>query len=133
MPWWAPLCNVAGLIRGDAQRQLLRGDPPPPTRGEGTLEVVKFVARRMRERGAETWEERWEAWKRTNPTGCRYSSYNGFRQAYDRFVKRYVHRKYELPNYKKRERTPYEAYRDDWNDRIIGRKESHANQLRYNK
>jgi type IV secretory pathway TrbF-like protein len=48
-------------------------------------------------------------------------------------VKRYVHRKYELPNYKKRERTPYEAYRDDWNDRIIGRKESHANQLRYNK
>ena len=110
----------------DAQRQLLRGDPPPPTRGEATLEVVKFVARRIREHGAETWKDRWEAWKRTNPTGRRYNSYNAFRQAYDRFVKRYVHRKYELPNYKKRERTPYEAYRDDCNDRIIGRKDSRA-------
>jgi hypothetical protein len=34
--------------------------------------------------------------------------------------------KYDLPNYKKRERTPHEAYRDDWNYRIIGRKGSHA-------
>jgi hypothetical protein len=124
-PAWVNPEEVGGAF-GDAQRQLLRGDPPPPTRDEGILEVVKFVARRMRERGAETWEDRWRAWKRTNPTGRRYGSYNAFRQAYDRFLKRYVYRKYELPNYKKRERTPYEAYRDYWNDRIIRRKDSHA-------
>ena len=100
--------------------------PPPPTRGDRTLEVVKFVARRMREGNEETWEERWKAWKRRCPQGWGYSSYNGFWTAYDRFMKRYVYRKYELPNYKKRERTPYEAYRDDWNDRITGRKDSHA-------
>jgi hypothetical protein len=60
VPAWVNPEDVEGAF-GDAQRQMLSGDPPPPTRGEGTLEVVKFVARRMRERGAETWEDRWEA------------------------------------------------------------------------
>ena len=41
---------------GDAFR-----DAPPPAK-ERTLEVVKFVARRMRERKGETWEDRWKAW-----------------------------------------------------------------------
>jgi hypothetical protein len=111
---------------GDAQRQLLRGDPPPPTRGDDTLEVIKFVAHRMRERQGETWDERWKAWKRKNPTRRPYDSYNAFRQVYDRFMKRYVYRKYELPNYVRRERTPYEVYRDQWNVRITGRKGRHV-------
>jgi hypothetical protein len=127
-PAWVNPEEVEGAF-GDAQRQLLRGDPPPPTRGDRTLEVVKFVARRMRERNGETWEERWKAWNRTCRRDWRYSSYNGFRHAYDRFMKRYVYRKYELPNYKKRGRTPYEAYRDHWNDRITGRKEQRASRL----
>jgi hypothetical protein len=126
-PAWVNPEEVEGAF-GDAQRQLLRGDPPPPMRDEGTLEVVKFVARQMRERNEETWEELWKAWKRTGPQRwrSRYGSYNAFRQAYDRFMKRYVYRKYELPNYKKRERTPYEVYRDDWNERFTRRKGRHA-------
>jgi hypothetical protein len=124
-PAWVNPEEVEGAF-GDAQRQLLRGDPPPPTRGDDTLEVVKFVARRMRERQGETWDERWKAWKRTNPTRCPYDSYNAFRQVYDRFMKRYVYRKYELPNYVKRERTPYEVYRDRWNDQFTGRKGRHV-------
>jgi len=123
-PAWVNAEEVEGAF-GDAQRQLLRGDPPPPTRGERTLELVKFVARRMRERDEETWEERWKTWNRTCPEEWRYSSYNGFRQAYERFKERYVYRKYKPPNYKKRAITPYEAYRDDWNDRFTGRKGRH--------
>ena len=121
---WVNPEEVGGAF-GDAQRQLLRGDPPPPTRDEGMLEVVKFVARRMRERPAETWEDRWKAWKRTNPS-CPYNSYSAFRQVYDRFRRRYVYRRYEPPNYIKRERTPYELYRDDWNERFTRRKGRHA-------
>jgi len=105
---------------GDAFR-----DAPPPAK-ERTLEVVKFVARRMRERKGETWEDRWKAWNRTCPECWRYSTYNGFRQAYERFMERYVYRKYEPPNYKKRERTPHEVYRDHWNDWITGREDKHA-------
>jgi hypothetical protein len=86
-PAWVNPEEVEGAF-GDAQRQLLRGDPPPPTRDERTLEVVKFVARRMREHGEETWETRWKAWKRTCPEGWGYNSYNAFRQAYERFMMR---------------------------------------------
>ena len=46
-----------------------------------------------------------------------------------RFMKQYVYQMYDQPNYKLRERTPYEAYRDDWNDRITGRKEKRARRL----
>jgi hypothetical protein len=106
----------------DAQRQLLRGDAPQPRR-EQTLEVVKFVARRIRENPGETWEDRWKAWNRTCREDWTYQSYNGFAQVYRRFVSDYVYRKYEHPNDKKRARTPYEAYREDWNDRFTGRKD----------
>lgn len=44
-------------------------------------------------------------------------------------MKQYVYQMYDQPNYKLRERTPYEAYRDDWNDRITGRKEKRARRL----
>jgi hypothetical protein len=110
----------------DAQRQLLRSDAPGSPRDERTLEVVKFVARRMREHQGETWNERWKAWNRTHPDGWRYSAYNGFRQAFDRFMNRYVYRKYGPPNYVKRERTHYEVYLDQWNDRFTRRKGGHA-------
>jgi len=104
---------------------LLSGDAPQPRR-EQTLEVVKFVARRIRENPGETWEDRWKVWNRTCRKDWTYRSYNGFAQVYRRFVSDYVYRKYEHPNYKKRGRTPCEAYRDDWNDRITGRKGRHV-------
>jgi hypothetical protein len=113
---WVQAQEVEQVFR-DAQRQLFRGDVPPQ-KNERRLEVVKFVARRMRERDGETWEERWKAWKRTCPKGWGYSSYNAFRQVYERFKEQYMYRRYNHPNYKKCERTPYEAYRDDWNDRL---------------
>src|SRR5215216_4532434 len=62
---WVQAGEVGDAFR-DAQRQLLRADAPPPAK-ERTLEVVKFVARRMRERKGETWEDRWKAWNRTCP------------------------------------------------------------------
>jgi hypothetical protein len=122
---WIQAEEIEGAFR-DAQRQLLRSDAPPSTRDERTLEVVKFVARRMMEREGETWDERWKAWNRTCPKGWRYSTYRGFRQVYDRFMKRYTYRKIEPPNYIKRERTPYEVYREQWNDKFTGRRGRHA-------
>jgi hypothetical protein len=109
----------------DAQRQLLGGDAYQP-KDERTLEVVKFVARRMRECDGETWEELRRAWNETCPEDWRYKTYRSFGQVYKRFVKQYVYQTYDQPNYKLRERTPYEAYRDNWNDRITGRKEKRA-------
>lgn len=122
---WVQADEVARAFR-DAQRQLLRRDAPPPPRDERALEVVKFVARRMREREGETWNERWKAWSRTRPTCWRYSDYRGFRQVYERFKERYAFRKYNPPTYIKRERTPYEVYWDDWNDRFTRKKGRHA-------
>jgi hypothetical protein len=122
---WVQADEVASAFR-DAQRQLLRSDAPPTARDERTLEVVKFVARRMRKYEGETWSKRWKAWNRTCSKRWRYSDYRGFQQVYERFKKRYVYRKYEPPNYVKRERTPFEAYRDQWNERFTRRKGKHA-------
>jgi len=121
---WVQADEVKRAFR-DAQRQLLGGDAPPTRRHERTWEGVKFVARRMREHGGETWEDRRTAWNRMCRKDWRYRSYNGFRDVYDRFIEGYVYRKYKPPNYKKRARTPYEAYRDEWNDRFTGRKDRH--------
>jgi len=96
------------------------------------LEVVKFVARRKRERGEETWEELRKAWNETCPEEWRYKSYRTYRsfgQVYKRFVEQYADQTYDQPSYKLREWTPYEAYRDEWNDRITGRKEKRARRL----
>jgi hypothetical protein len=109
----------------DAQRQLLGGDAPPPA-DKRTLEVVRFVASRLRESKEETWKNCWRAWNRLCREKWRYNSYNGFRQVYDRFMKRYMHRKYEPPNYVKREKTPYEVYRDQWNAQFTGKKGRHV-------
>ena len=104
---WLDAGEVERAFR-DAQRQILGGDAK--RRDDRTLEVAKFVARRMRERGEETWRERWKAWNRMHAKEWHYGDYRGFRQAFERFV----HRFYNLPNYKLRESTPYEAYRKDW-------------------
>jgi hypothetical protein len=112
----------------DAQRQVLGGDPSSP-RDERTLEVVKFVARRIREHGKESWEQRRKAWNETCRKGWRYKTYRSFGQVYKRFAEQYVYRDYNQPNFDLRERTPYNMYRDDWNDRITGRKEKRARRL----
>ena len=112
----------------DAQRQVLGGDASSP-RDERTLEVVKFVAHRIREHGEETWEQRRKAWNETCRKGWRYKTYRSFGQVYKRFAKRYVYREYNQPSFELRERTPYNMYRDDWNDRITGRKEKRARRL----
>jgi len=118
----------------DAKRQLLGGDTSSP-RDKRTLEVVKFVARRIREHPKETWEQRRKAWNETCREGWRYKSYRSFQQVYKRFTKRYVYREYDRPNFEVRERTPYEAYRTDWNERVItgeigrARRASRGNQV----
>ena len=50
---WVHADEVAGAFR-DAQGQLLRSDASPTPRNVRTLEVVKFVARRMRNHEGET-------------------------------------------------------------------------------
>jgi hypothetical protein len=104
---WLDAGEVEQVFR-EVQRQVLGGDAK--RRDERTLEVAKFVARRMREYGEETWRERWEAWNRKCTKEWHYKSYRGLRQTFERFV----HRQYNLPNYEVRESTPYEAYREDW-------------------
>jgi hypothetical protein len=111
----------------DAQRQVLGGDAYA-RRDERTLEVVRFVARRMREYGKETWEQRRKAWNETYPD-WHYDNFRLFRQVYIRFVEQYVYRTYDDPNYELRERTPYEEYRDGWNDRKTKRKDKRARRL----
>jgi hypothetical protein len=124
---WVGAGEVDRALR-DAQRQVLGGDSYPP-RDERTLEVVKFVARRRRERDKETWEELRKAWNETCPERWDFDNYRVFRQVYMRFVEKYAYQVYNEPNYELRERTPYEEYRDDWNDRITGRKEKRARRL----
>jgi hypothetical protein len=86
---WVRADEVKRAFR-DAQRQLLGGDAPSTRRNERTWEVVKFVARRMREHDGETWEDRRKAWNRMCRKDWRYRSYNGFRDVYDRFIEGYV-------------------------------------------
>lgn len=120
---WVGAEVVERAFRG-AQRQVLGGDAYA-RRDERTLEVVRFVARRMREYGKETWEQRRKAWNETYPHWS-YHNFRRFRQVYMRFVEQYVYRTYDDPNYALRERTPYEEYRDGWNDRKTKRKEKRA-------
>jgi hypothetical protein len=107
---WVDAREVERAFR-DAQRQILGGD----TRGrdDRTLAAVTFVARRMREHGKESWRERWEAWHQTCRKEWRYASYRGLRQAFERFA----YPEYRLSNYQLREKTPYEAYSLEWEER----------------
>ena len=118
---WVDAKEVEQAFR-KAQRSILGGDARPlPDR---TLEAVKFVARRMREHGKETWRERWKAWNSTCPRcpdgpACpgypkcqkdwRYSSYNGFRQVFKRFIRA----EHNLPSYRELHKpTPYQTWRE---------------------
>lgn len=100
---WVGAVEVAQAFR-DAQRQVLGGDPKPLTGGDRTLEVVKFVARRMREYPGEPWKESLHAWNQTYPK-WQYNDFRTLRQAFERFA----YREYHLPNWQGREKTPYEA------------------------
>jgi hypothetical protein len=40
-----------------------------------------------------------------------------------------MYRTYNQPHYELRERTPFEEYRDVWNDRVTGRREKRACRL----
>jgi len=100
----------------DVQRQIRAGDEPAGRMPVRSLEVIRFVARRTRERGKEIWEKRRRVWNESCPKGWRYSTYSGFRRIFINFLNGYVRRTYELPNYHLQEKTPFEEYRDDWED-----------------
>lgn len=110
---WVSAGEVEGAFR-DAQRQILGGDART-TRKARTLAVVKFVARWMRDHPEKSWEELLRAWNETYPK-WRYKDFRGLRQAFERFV----HREYNIPNYRRAEKTPYQAYRDEWMKRFKG-------------
>jgi hypothetical protein len=123
---WLNVKEVTRAFR-DAQRQILAGGDAAGPTPERTLEVVRFVARRMRERGEENWGEvdwgtYWRAWKKVCPEGWGYSNENNFKQTFERFIEGVVYRAYEWPNYCLPEKTPYQVYRNDWLKR---RKDSH--------
>ena len=97
----------------DAQRQILGGDARPAQ--PQTLEAARFVARRMQACPAESWEQRLRIWNETRPEEWRHRNFRALRQAFERIA----YRKYNIPNYLRPARTPFQAYRDDW---IEGRK-----------
>ncbi len=110
---WLNVKEVTRAFR-DAQRQILAGGDAAGRTPERTLEVVRFVARRIRERGEEDWGTLWRAWNKTCPKGWRYRNERNFKQTYERFVEGVVYREYEWPNYRLPEKTPYQSYRNDW-------------------
>jgi len=115
---WVNVKEVARAFR-DAQRQIRPGADaagPMPTR---TLEVVSFVARWMREHGEEDWGALWRSWNTKYPE-WRYGSKQYLQQTFERFTEGFVYRTYELPNYRLRKKTPFEEYRDDWEDGHTG-------------
>jgi hypothetical protein len=115
---WVNAKEVMNAFR-DAQRQILDGaDAAGPT-PERTLELVRFVARRIREHGEKDRGACWRAWNRKYPEWS-YGSERYFRQTFERFMEGVVYRTYELPNYRLQEKTPFERYRDDWEDGHIG-------------
>ncbi len=91
----------------DAQRHVLGGDTRPLS--DRTVEVVKFVARRMRRYGEESWSERLRVWNSTCPEGWRYESYRSLRRVFERFI----HPSYNPPSatsYESSVETPYEQW-----------------------
>jgi hypothetical protein len=115
---WVNAKEVVRAFR-DAQRQIRpRSDAAGPM-PERTLEVVRFVARWMREHGEEDWGALWRSWNTKYPE-WRYGSEQHLQQTFERFTEGFVYRTYELPNYRLREKTLFEEYRDDWEDGHTG-------------
>jgi hypothetical protein len=110
---WVNMKDVTRAFR-DVQRQILAGGDTAGPTPERTLEVIKFVARRKRKCGEEDWGTRWAAWKETCPKDWRYLNEDNFKQTFERFEEGVVYRTYQLPNYRLPQKTPYQAYRDDW-------------------
>ena len=104
---WVDPGEVERVFR-EVRRQMLGGDAMGE-RSARTLEVVKFVARRMRQYPGERWEERLRAWNEEHPE-WRYEDFRGLRQAFERFA----YREYHEPNLQPREKTPHDAYYEDW-------------------
>jgi hypothetical protein len=121
---WLNVKEVARAFR-DIQIQILDGSDAAGPTPERTLEVVRFVARRMRERGVENfgevdWGIYWRAWKKVCPEGWEYSNEDNFKQTFERFIEGVVYRAYAWPNFRLPEKTPYQAYRNDWMERRKG-------------
>jgi len=113
---WVNAKEVARAFR-DTQQQILAGSDAAGPTPERTLEVVRFVARRMRECGEEDWGTRWSIWNKTRPEDWRYQSKDTFQQTFERFMEGVVYRTYQLPNYGAPKKTPYLAYCEDWKKR----------------
>ena len=123
---WLNAKEVTRAFR-DVQRQILDGSDAAGRTPERTLQVVRFVSQRMRERGEEVWGEvdwgtYWRAWNETCRKDWRYQSERNFKQTYERFLEGVVYRAYEWPNYRPPEKTPYQAYHNDW---LKNRKSTH--------
>jgi hypothetical protein len=86
---WVDAKDVERVYR-DVQRQVLGGDNRK--RDERTLDAVRFVARRIRGTGNESWAELTQRWNRTqtNPQR-RYKSRGALHQAFKRFVRTVYH------------------------------------------
>ena len=107
---WVDAREVEKAYR-DAQRQILGGDARQLP--DCTLEVAKFVSRRMRDHPGEPWAERLRAWNEAYPPGCQH--YKDHRSLSRPFEEKFAYREYNLPNWRGREtRTPYEEYEADW-------------------
>jgi hypothetical protein len=118
---WLNVKEVARAFR-DIQIQILDGSDAAGPTPERTLEVVRFVARRMRERGVKNFDEvdwgtYWREWKKVCPEGWEYLNEDNFKQTFERFIEGVVYRAYEWPYFHRSEKTPYQAYRDDWMER----------------
>lgn len=102
---WVDAKDVERVYR-DVQRQVLGGDNRK--KANSTLEAVLFVARQIREHGAEAWSKRVERWNEAQP-GRRYKSFRELRQVYERFV----HPSYKAPKYEPSKREPWQVERDE--------------------
>ena len=116
---WVNAKEVEQAFR-DAQKQLLPESDAAGQMPERTLEVIRSVAHDMKEHSEEDWNARWRAWQRTAPEKWRYQSEVTFKQPFERFIRDYVRRIYELPNYRRPKPTPYQEYRDNWIKRRKG-------------
>lgn len=112
---WVGSGEVERAFR-DAQRQVLGEKDAAGRMPERSMEVIRFVSNWIREHGekfSENWPERSEAWNERRREWA-YGGHRTLRKNFMRFFKEHVHRTYEVPKYKLREKTPYEAYYDDW-------------------
>jgi hypothetical protein len=100
---WVDAKDLERVYR-DVQRQVLGGDNrKKPTR---TLDAVRFVARRMREHGRESWSKLHTEWNRSQTHLVRrYESRGALELAFKRFTRAVYHE----PTYEPAKPEPWEA------------------------